>query len=136
DVQVVADREVFTLNGRHVPLVRLDQVLELPGRDDEDDDVLHIILTELGGELYGLACDHLLGKKEIVIKSLGELLSAVPCAAGATLLGDRCALILDVPAVIRRALEHTAPPPTAAPREAAAPTGAHILLVEDSDIVR
>jgi len=59
----------------------------------------------------------------------------VPCAAGATLLGDRVALILDVPAIIRRALDR---PLAARRRTSAAPraASAHILLVEDSDIVR
>ncbi len=91
EVTLVGDRELIRVRERHVALIRLDQVLELDGGDGADgrDDQLHVILTEQGGELFGLACDHLLGKKEIVIKSLGELLAGVPCAAGATLLGDR-----------------------------------------------
>lgn len=132
DVQLVADREVILVEGRAVPLVRLASVLELEGH--ESDEALSVVLTEQGGDLYGLACDHLLGKKEIVIKSLGELLHAVPCVAGATLLGDRCALILDVPALVQRALRR---PPPARPRKAAAPRAkGAILLVDDSDTVR
>jgi chemotaxis protein histidine kinase CheA/ActR/RegA family two-component response regulator len=137
DVALVADRETFVVQGHHVPLVRLDQILELDGHDDDtSDEVLHVVLTQQGGDLYGLACDHLVGKKEIVIKSLGPLLSAVPCAAGATLIGDRCALILDVPAIVARALRR---PATARPDrddEPAAPRAGRVLLVEDSDIVR
>ncbi|HEX2685603.1 MAG TPA: response regulator, partial [Kofleriaceae bacterium] len=78
---------------------------------------------------------HLVGKREIVIKSLGPLLGNVPCAAGATLLGDRVALILDVPAIIRRALDRPSPAPRP-PRIQARASGAQILLVEDSDTVR
>ena len=135
DIRRVADREVLEVRGRHVALIRLAHVLEL-GDDEPADEQLHIVLTEQGGETYGLACDHLVGKKEIVIKSLGELLAAVPCAAGATLLGERCALILDVPAVVQRALRQPArplAPPGAAPTVAA---GFEVLIVEDSDIVR
>jgi two-component system chemotaxis sensor kinase CheA len=137
EVTLVGDRELIRVRDKHVALIRLDHVLELDGGDGADgrDDVLHVILTEHGGELFGLACDHLLGKKEIVIKSLGELLAGVPCAAGATLLGDRCALILDVPAVIARALRQ----PTGGARQVAAArvaTGGTVLIVEDSDIVR
>jgi DNA-binding response OmpR family regulator len=63
------------------------------------------------------------------------LLAHVPCTAGATLLGDRVALILDVPAIIRRALDR--PAPSRRDRVATAHAGAtHVLLVEDSDTVR
>ena len=82
-----------------------------------------------------------LGKKEIVIKSLGEILSGVPCTAGATLLGDRCAVIIDVAAVIERAvtIRRSGRAPLRAPvREgsAAVAPGVHVLLVDDSDMVR
>jgi two-component system chemotaxis sensor kinase CheA len=138
DLRLIGDREVLEVRGRHVAVIRLNDVLEL-GDDDLGGAEVHVVLTEQGGELYGLACDHLLGKKEIVIKSLGELLQGVPCAAGATLLGDRVALILDVPAVVQRALRQpsrrAAATPTAAPSEGK-PGAPQILLVEDSDIVR
>jgi chemotaxis protein histidine kinase CheA/ActR/RegA family two-component response regulator len=140
EVRLVQDREVLTVRGRQVPLVRLDEVLELSGGEVSAGD-LCVILTEQAGDLFGLVCEGLLGKKEIVIKSLGDFLRAVPCAAGATLLGDRCALILDVPAIIARALAlrragglaRARRDATAAAVVAGAP---HILLVEDSDVVR
>ena len=136
DLERIGDREVCVVRGRHVPLIRLDAVLELDGGSDG---VLQLVLVEHAGaghEAYALACDHLVGKREIVIKSLGPLLANVPCAAGATLLGDRVALILDVPAVIRRAMER--PAQVTGRRTARAPNRGttQILLVEDSDIVR
>ncbi|MFO0588024.1 MAG: response regulator [Polyangiaceae bacterium] len=133
EVSLIADREVILVAGRNVPLVRLAHVLGLHGA--ETDEALSVVLTEQGGELYGLACDHLVGKKEIVIKSLGELLQSVPCVAGATLLGDRCALILDVPAVVQRALRRPAAPRTE-PRRTHARARGEVLLVDDSDTVR
>jgi len=139
DVQLIGDREVCVVRGLHVPVIRLDAVLELDGGGDGP---LQLILVEHAGpghQIYALVCDHLVGKREIVIKSLGPLLANVPCTAGATLLGDRVALILDVPAIIRRALDPTLGPAARTPRRRAAhaePRGGHILLVEDSDIVR
>jgi CheY-like chemotaxis protein len=110
-------------------------VLELDGATEGE---LQLVLVEQGGQAYALVCEHLLGKREIVIKSLGKLLAAVPCVAGATLLGDRVALILDVPAIIRRALDRPAAPRRAATaaRAATGAGSAQILLVEDSDMVR
>jgi two-component system, chemotaxis family, sensor kinase CheA len=140
DVRMVGEREVVEVRGRHVPLIRLEHVLELD--DHGEPDQLHIVFTEQSGVTYGLVCDHLLGKKEIVIKSLGPLLAGVPCVAGATLLGDRCALILDVPSIVRRALEQPAGVPRRAgdgdrsARARASASASQVLLVEDSDIVR
>ena len=137
DVRLVGDREVVEVRGRHVPLIRLESVLELD--DHGDPEQLHIVLTEQGGVTYGLVCDHLLGKKEIVIKSLGPLLGAVPCVAGATLLGERCALILDIPAIVRRALARPAgraPGDRGGRARPGTAASSQILLVEDSDIIR
>jgi chemotaxis protein histidine kinase CheA/ActR/RegA family two-component response regulator len=136
DVEVVGDREVISVRGKAVPLIRIDAVLELDAADP--DLPLQLVMVAHGGASYALACEHLIGKREIVIKSLGKLLSTVPCVAGATLLGDRVALILDVPAIVQRAL---AAPPGRGPRTPAAirpqlPSASTILLVEDSDIVR
>ncbi len=134
-IELIGDREVCVVRGHHVPLIRLDAILELDGGNDG---MLQLVLVEHAGpghETYALVCDHLVGKREIVIKSLGPLLANVPCTAGATLLGDRVALILDVPAIIRRALDR----PAAARRALRAHVGAggaQILLVEDSDTVR
>src|SRR6185503_17186193 len=131
-IELIGDREVCVVRGHPVPVIRLDAVLELDGAGEG---VIQLVLVEHAGGSYALACDHLDGKREIVIKSLGPLLANVPCAAGATLLADRVALILDVPAIIRRALDRPSPARHRVRSQARA-AGAHILLVEDSDIVR
>jgi CheY-like chemotaxis protein len=98
-----------------------------------------IALVEALGGTYGLVFDKLLGRQEIVIKSLGSLIERVPCCAGATLLGERCALILDVPALIRRALESPAGLTVQEgpePADQASRGGPTLLVVEDSDTVR
>ena len=143
DIHIIQDREFIPVGDRQVDLIRLSSVLELGGDPYVTSERIEVILVDIGNETYGLACEHLIGKKEIVIKSLGDLLEDVPCAAGGTLLGDRCAIILDLPAIIRRALRRDAPPP---PRIRRGPSpdaatavddgSAHILLVEDSDVVR
>jgi len=92
-----------------------------------------VALVESLGTTFGLVFDQLLGRREIVIKSLGSLLERVPCCAGTTLLGERCALILDVHALIRRALESPAGLTTSEGASAVVPT---VLVAEDSDTVR
>ena len=142
DIQLIQDREVLAIRNRQVPLIRLNRVLELQATVHAAAEELHVVLTDMHGDPYGLVCENLLGKKEIVIKSLGDILKNVPCAAGATLLGDHCALILDVPQIVGRALRRksTAAVAAAPPREfepaATRESAPHILLVEDSDTVR
>lgn len=134
EIHTVGDREFLAIGGRQTPLVRLRDVLELDSSDN--DEQLQIVLVELGGANFGLVCDHLLGKQEIVIKSLGALLANVPCAAGATLLGDRPALILDVPALVARATQMPRPPSRMVPVATRVAEPPCILLVEDSDTIR
>ncbi|MFZ5841482.1 MAG: Hpt domain-containing protein [Pseudomonadota bacterium] len=51
-----------------------------------------------------LQVDELLGSREVVVKSVGSLLSTISGLSGATILGDgRVVLILDLPALLRRA---------------------------------
>jgi two-component system chemotaxis sensor kinase CheA len=56
----------------------------------------------------GLVADELTGQQDIVIKSLGRVLSEVPGIAGATELGgQQTVLVLDVAALV----EETVAPP-------------------------
>ena len=56
-----------------------------------------LIVAESEGQPFCLMVDDLIGKQEVVIKSLGEGLGKVPGVAGGAILGDgRVGLILDV----------------------------------------
>lgn len=147
-VRALANRTVLHDRERDIPLVDLREVLGL-GQGPEDDGTVHVALAEIAGETYGLVCDMLLGQQEIVIKSMGDVLQEVPGAAGATLLGDRCVIILDIPAIVAMARgvspssRGSIPPggagvgriggPEAPGAASAAP---EVLLVEDSDTIR
>lgn len=136
DIGWIGDREVIELDGQSIPLVRLAHVLDLEGQEPDPSEALHIVVTPQSGDLYALCCDHLLGKKEIVVKSLGEVLSGVPCIVGATLLGDRCALILDIPAIVQRALRRPARAGASVRRALPTRSRGTVLLVDDSETVR
>ncbi len=140
----VHDQPVILLDDMDVPIVSLATALDLAGTVGDDEE-FPVILVEAMGEMFAFAADRLVGKQEIVIKTLGDLLEEVPCVAGATLLGDRVVLILDVPQVIQRAVRKMAERSmSAAPRpdrgtrgdKAAAPSVPRILVVEDSDVIR
>ncbi len=84
-------------------------------------------------EAVAFECDALLGRHDVVVKPLGPLLVNAPLVAGASLLGDRVVLLLDVAAITRRGLSASAPV-----RLAAVARGARkrVLVAEDADLVR
>jgi two-component system chemotaxis sensor kinase CheA len=59
-----------------------------------------LIVAEGRDQLHCIAVDQLIGKQEIVIKSLGNTYRDIPAIAGGSILGDgRVGLIIDVNAL-------------------------------------
>jgi two-component system chemotaxis sensor kinase CheA len=82
-----------------MPLVRLGELLGIPSAVTDPKDGI-IIVAESGTLSRCLLVDELLGKKEVVIKSLGEAFKAQSLMSGAAIMGDgRVALILDLDAL-------------------------------------
>ncbi len=66
-----------------------------------------LLMARSGQHRIAFAVDHLVGSREIVIKSLGSQLSTLQDIAGATILADgSVALIIDMPSLIRRGMAH------------------------------
>ncbi|MFO7594496.1 MAG: Hpt domain-containing protein [Pseudomonadota bacterium] len=64
-----------------------------------------LLLARSGDNRIAFAVDNLIGSREIVVKSLGPQLSTLQDLAGATILADgNVALIIDMPALMRRGL--------------------------------
>ncbi len=98
DIQMVRNQEVIMLRNSVIPIVRLDSRLGVRGLvPDSEKKSLTVVIVRKGEKLSGFVVDSLIGQQEIVIKSLGKLLSGVRWIAGATILGDgNVALIVDV----------------------------------------
>jgi len=102
DVQTVkGDREVISLRGEFIPVVRLQRLLALESSREANDRSL-LVLVESEGRRAAMAVDELLGQQQVVIKSLETHYKRVEGISGATILGDgRVALILDVTGLMR-----------------------------------
>lgn len=88
--------EMIRVRERLLPLMRLDRIVGAHGALANPDEAL-VVVVENEGEPRCLLVDEVLGKQEVVIKSLGERLKYVRALAGGTILGDgRVGLILDV----------------------------------------
>ena len=96
EIKYVQAQEVIHLRGAVIPLIRLDQVLDMEEKQ-EDPENLTVVIVKKGDSLAGLVVDNLIGQQEIVIKSLGKYINNNKIISGATILGDgEVALILDV----------------------------------------
>ncbi len=96
DVKYVQNKEVISLRGSVIPLIRLDQVLDVEHTDEEPTS-LTVVIVKKGDKQAGLIVDNLIGQLEIVIKSIGKYINNSKLISGATILGDgEVALILDV----------------------------------------
>ena len=88
--------EMILSRGRLLPLVRLNQVFNLKNDDVNPWEAL-VVVAEYENHQIGLLLDELLGKEEVVIKSLGETFNMIDGIAGGAILGDgRVGLILDM----------------------------------------
>ena len=86
---------VINLRGNVIPLIRLRELLDVPGEPEESDNIV-IVIVRKGDKLAGLVVDNLIGQMEIVIKSLGKYININRMISGATILGDgSVALIID-----------------------------------------
>jgi two-component system, chemotaxis family, sensor kinase CheA len=99
DVRTLSTREVISVRGTTLPIVRLGRFLALPGAGAPES--FFVVVVGLAQERLGIAVDGLVGQQDIVVKPLGSQLRGVRGIAGATDLGDRrTVLVLDVGAII------------------------------------
>ena len=88
--------EIALIRGRVLPVVRLYRRFGVEPKSQDPEQSL-IIIAEARGRDFCLVVDDLIGKQEVVIKSLGDGIRPVPGIAGGAILGDgRVGLILDM----------------------------------------
>ena len=96
DIKLVQKQEVVLFRNSVIPVIRLNQVLEVQ-QEETVQKTLTLVIVKRGDRLTGLVVDHIIGQQEIVQKSLGKFLSHIKIITSATILGDgNVALILDV----------------------------------------
>ncbi len=89
-------QEMVMVRERLLPMLRLHRRFGITPRTEDPCQAL-LIVAESEGRPFCLLVDDLIGKQEVVIKSLGEGLGKIPGIAGGAILGDgRVGLILDM----------------------------------------
>ncbi len=94
---------VYRLRGALLPLVFLDEQLQLAATRSASDD-LNIIVLQADDRPFGLVVDAIRDTEEIVVKPLQKQLKGISVFAGAAIMGDgRVALVIDVLGLAQRA---------------------------------
>lgn len=97
EIKLVQSKEVIHLRGSVIPIVRMNEVLEMEDYEhDSESKSMVVVVVKNGDQRLGLGVDNLLGQQETVIKSMGHHITNAKLFSGATILGDgEVALILD-----------------------------------------
>jgi two-component system chemotaxis sensor kinase CheA len=90
-------REITVVRDRVVPVTRLESMLGVIGAPARPAGDSVLLVVETGGKRMALAVDEVIGKQEVVIKSLGDWVGRVKGVAGGAILGDgSVGMILDL----------------------------------------
>lgn len=96
-------RDFVNLRGEVLPFVMLKHLFGGNGKRDARE---NIVVIQYAGMKAGFVVDELMGEVQTVIKPLGKVFQGLKGVSGATILGSgEVALILDVPALVRLAVE-------------------------------
>jgi len=102
---VLKDKEVETIEGKEfvhlrdttIPIVRLDNFLNIPAFISK---VQYVVVVGLAEKRLGLVVEGLMGQQDIVMKSIGRRLKSLKIIAGATDYKQETILVLDVGGII------------------------------------
>lgn len=114
DIRTLSGSDVLNLRNQVLPLLRLRDEFKVPEEHAEEPGRCYVVVVQLGSRLLGLVVDRLPYQEEVVIKSMGPLLSGIRGMAGATITGDgKVVLILDVGEILQdiQLRQHQGPVP-------------------------
>ncbi len=105
EINKVENRDVLRLRDSIIPLVYLGDALGIGvNKRTIDSREIYVVVVAVAEKKIGLVVDKLIGREEIVIKSLGNYLVNIKSISGATIMGDgSVTLILDIPSIVNEA---------------------------------
>jgi two-component system chemotaxis sensor kinase CheA len=98
---VLNQGEMLSLHGGLLPLFRLSDLFSIAKSDQDSGISLIVVVEDDNKKRAGLIIDELIGRQQIVIKSLGETMKDIPGISGAAIMPNgQVGLILDVGGVV------------------------------------
>ena len=104
DIITAGGKETVFAFGRPIPLVGLDDILELE-QNEAKADAIAVLVTGKGSKSVAISVDDLHGEQDVMSKGMGPLLKRVRNVSGFSMLGSgELAPILHTPDMVRSAL--------------------------------
>lgn len=102
DLSTVLNRgEMLSLQAKLIPLFRLTDLFHIEGGKRNPDETLVVVIEDDGNQA-GLIIDELIGRQQVVIKTLGETMQNIPGISGSAIMPNgRVGLILDAGGVVK-----------------------------------
>ena len=98
---VLNQGEMLSLHGDLLALFRLADLFSIAESNQDSDHKLVVVIEDDNKKRAGLIIDELIGRQQIVIKSLGETMKDIPGISGAAIMPNgQVGLILDVGGVV------------------------------------
>ncbi len=93
-IEMINESPVLRLRNRLLPLVSLRDLLKLEAKEDEHDEELFIIVTQVGTYSFGIIVDKVFDTEEIVVKPVSPILRDIGFYSGNTILGDGSVIMI------------------------------------------
>ncbi len=133
NLKTVETKDVITVRGHILPVVKLHDIFGLPAKGILEKKFFPVLIVQSVEKRVGLLVDELIGRQEIISKSMGDPLKHVKHISGATILGSgKVVMILDIPSIIHSAEGGVVRPSEAKPKGAPGKKKKTILLAEDT----
>ncbi len=105
EVESIEGKAVLRFRDAIVSLVWMDELFSLERDEDDGGGRRYVVVVGLADKRVGLVVDEVLGKEEVVIKSIGSYAAETEGISGATVMGDgRVCLIADISSMIHMAM--------------------------------
>jgi two-component system chemotaxis sensor kinase CheA len=99
-IHPIRDGAAFVLRDRTIPLLRLEELLNLPATPQSSNDARVLILA-MGDQRVGVEVDSFAERIDVLLRPMSGLLAGVPGVTGTTLLGDgQVMMVLNLPELV------------------------------------
>jgi two-component system chemotaxis sensor kinase CheA len=107
-IERIKDTPVLRLRNKLLPLIHLNKLLKIGDQPEQEAESGFIVVTQIGGQLFGIVVDGVLHTEEIVVKPMASKLRHIGMFSGNTILGDGSVIMILDPNGIAEAIGTTA----------------------------
>jgi two-component system chemotaxis sensor kinase CheA len=102
-IERIKNTPVLRLRNKLLPLIHLKKLLKIDNGESTDPENGFIVVTQVGGQTFGIVVDGVFHTEEIVVKPMSTMLRHIGMFSGNTILGDGAVIMIVDPNGIAQA---------------------------------